>query len=148
VEIRVVVHRLTYERLPELASFIVRHFPFAGHVALMGLETIGYARANIDAIWIDPYEYQAELRSAATALERAGMTFSIYNHQLCVLDPELWSHAVQSISDWKNIYVPECDGCQVRQRCGGFFAAGTFRYSDHIRPIRPDDDDRSVARDT
>ena len=27
--------------------------------------------------------------------------------------------AVQSISDWKNAYVEECEGCSVRRDCAG-----------------------------
>lgn len=38
VEIRVVIHRQTYSRLPELARFIARNLLFVDQVALMGLE--------------------------------------------------------------------------------------------------------------
>jgi His-Xaa-Ser system radical SAM maturase HxsC len=138
VEIRVVVHRLTYRRLHELAQFIVRNLSFAEHVAVMGLETVGYTRANMDAVWIDPAEYRQELSDAVVHLDRAGMDVSIYNHQLCVLPRELWRFSRRSISDWKNIYMPECGPCQARAACGGFFAASTRRYSRHIAPISRD----------
>lgn len=138
VEIRVVVHRATYRRLPQLAEFITRNLCFAEHVALMGLEMIGYTRRNLAGVWIDPVEYQRELVAAAECLDRAGMRVSIYNHQLCVLDSRAWKYAVRSISDWKNIYVPECGPCTVRARCGGFFASAMHRYSAHIRPIVDD----------
>lgn len=36
VEIRVVIHRETHERLPQLASFIYRNLTFASHVTFMG----------------------------------------------------------------------------------------------------------------
>lgn len=135
VEIRVVIHRLTCRRLPRLAEFIARHFTFAEHVALMGLEPIGYARPNFEAVWIDPHDYQDELVAATHHLDRAGMNVSIYNHQTCVLDPALWRFAVKSISDWKNIYVPECEPCRIRAACGGFFASAHDRHSAHITPI-------------
>jgi len=63
------------------------------------------------------------------------MNVSIYNHQLCVLDRQLWPFARQSISDWKNEYIAECDGCAVRHRCGGFFSSGTAMHSAHIRAL-------------
>ena len=44
IEIRVVLHAKTVERLPELAEFIYRNLTFVEHVALMGLENIGYAQ--------------------------------------------------------------------------------------------------------
>lgn len=135
VEIRVVLHRQTVDRLPQLARFIARNLPFADHVALMGLEMMGFVRMNLDALWIDPADYRAPLRQAVEHLRQHGLNVSIYNHQLCVLERELWPVARKSISDWKNEYLDECDGCVVRDRCGGFFASSSLRHSDHIRRL-------------
>ena len=135
IEIRVVLHRDTVDRLPQLARFITRNLPFASHVALMGLEMMGFARANLPALWIDPADYQPQLRAAVEHFDRHGMSVSIYNHQLCVLDHDLWPFARKSISDWKNEYLPECDRCAVRADCGGFFASSSLRRSDHIQAI-------------
>ena len=135
VEIRFVIHRDTYERLPQFAEFVARNLVFVDHVALMGLEPIGFAKMNAARLWIDPLEYQAQLGEAAHTLARAGVTVSIYNHQLCVLDRGLWPFARQSISDWKNEYLPECVNCAARHQCGGFFSSGMTMHSAHIRPI-------------
>jgi His-Xaa-Ser system radical SAM maturase HxsC len=56
VEIRVVLHKQTYNRLPQLAEFIVRNLLFVDHIALMGLEMMGFTKANIDDLWVDPYD--------------------------------------------------------------------------------------------
>lgn len=135
VEIRIVVHRQTYARLPQLAEFLVRNLTFVDHVALMGLEITGFTRANLDSLWIDPVDYQAELYRAVSFLADSRMHVSIYNHQLCVLDKRLWQFARKSISDWKNEYMPECEGCREKENCGGFFASARIRYSDQIRPF-------------
>jgi His-Xaa-Ser system radical SAM maturase HxsC len=139
VEIRVVVHRLTYDRLPQLAEFIYRNLTFADHIALMGLETIGFAVPNLASLWIDPYEYRDKLRTATAFLARRGMNVSIYNHQLCTLPRELWRFARRSISDWKNDYLPQCAHCGVKGACAGFFASAIGRkVSAHIAPIQED----------
>lgn len=135
VEIRVVIHRQTYRRLPQVAEFITRNLPFAAHVALMGMEMTGYTRANLEALWIDPVEYVPELEEAVEILDAARMNVSIFNHQLCLLPRELWAFSRQSISDWKNVYVPECEGCAERGNCGGFFASAGVRYSGHVKAI-------------
>jgi His-Xaa-Ser system radical SAM maturase HxsC len=122
VEIRVVVHRDTYSRLPQLAYYIYQNLTFASHVTFMGLEVIGFAKANIKSLWIDPIDYAPELEKAVSFLATVGMNVSIYNHQLCTLPRSLWSFTRRSISDWKNEYAPECDGCGVKTQCGGFFA--------------------------
>jgi His-Xaa-Ser system radical SAM maturase HxsC len=136
VEIRVVLHRLTYERLPDLARFIRRNLTFCDHVALMGLEMTGFTKFNLDKLWIDPKEYQPQLKEAVEILAQARMNVSVYNHQLCVLDPALAPFNRKSISDWKNEYMPECNGCTRRDECGGFFSSARLRYSKHIKPFR------------
>lgn len=135
IEIRVVLHALSVPRLPQLATFIARNFPFACHVALMGLEMFGLVHQNLAELWIDPADYQRELLAASEILCAAGMNVSIYNHQLCVLDPKLWPLARKSISDWKNVYLPACNGCSAMGDCGGFFQSGTKIHSAHIRPF-------------
>lgn len=135
VEVRFVMHRETVGRLPEFARFVARNLTFVDHVALMGLELVGYARSNLDALWIDPVDYQPPLVKAALALHRAGLSVSIYNHTLCTLDEALHPFARKSISDWKNVYVDACTRCDLRERCGGFFASSTVRRSRGIAPF-------------
>jgi His-Xaa-Ser system radical SAM maturase HxsC len=135
VEIRVVLHALSIPRLPQLATFIARNFPFASQVALMGLEMFGLVHQHLAELWIDPADYQLELAAASGILCDAGMNVAIYNHQLCVLDRRLWPLARRSISDWKNVYLPECRECSAITDCGGFFQSGTKVRSAKIRAM-------------
>ena len=115
IEIRVVVHKQTAPAPRRDRRVHRRNLPFVDQVALMGLEMIGFARANIDDVWIDPIDYQQQLTEAALAPRPAArIRTMIYNHQLCLIDRELWPFAVKSISDWKNEYHPECARCAVR----------------------------------
>ena len=138
VEIRVVIHRQNVAHLRGLAEYIARNLTFVDHVALMGLEMTGFAKANIEELWVDPFEYRHELYDAATLLDDFGLNVSIYNHQLCTIDRRIWPLAVKSISDWKNEYRPECTVCGVHDKCGGFFATGRLRQSAYIRPMAAD----------
>lgn len=122
VEIRVVLVKPTVERLVQLARFIWRNLPFVEHVALMGIEPIGFAKAHQRELWADPADYGDVLDEAVKLLAEGGISVSLYNLPLCALDRSLWPYAVQSISPWKNDYLPACDGCAVRLRCGGFFS--------------------------
>jgi His-Xaa-Ser system radical SAM maturase HxsC len=135
IEIRVVVHKQTAPALPEIAEFIARNLPFVDQVALMGLEMIGLARANIPELWIDPTEYTDELVEAVTLLDRSRIHTMIYNHQLCLLPRSMWPHAVRSISDWKNEYHPECMRCSIKKECGGFFFSAKYKVSEKIKAI-------------
>jgi His-Xaa-Ser system radical SAM maturase HxsC len=135
IELRVVLHKQTAPALPEIAEFIARNLPFVDQVALMGLEMIGLARANIPALWIDPTEYADQLAEAVLILDRSRVHTMIYNSQLCLMPRHLWPFMVRSISDWKNEYHPECEGCGVRDQCGGFFFSAKYKVSEKIKAL-------------
>lgn len=135
VEIRVVLHAITAPRLRETCAWIARNLPFVDHVALMGMEHTGFAIANDDVLWIDPLDYQEQLKAGVDVLSTARVNVSVYNLPLCVLDPSIRPFAVQSISDWKNTYVEECEGCSVRHNCAGFFSTGRPKFSRGIAAI-------------
>lgn len=135
VEVRVVLHAITAPRLVETTRWIARNLPFVDHVALMGLENTGFAIANDALLWIDPVDHQAELAESVMTLTAAGMHVSIYNLPLCVLPSSVRAFAAQSISDWKNGYVPECDSCHEKSRCSGLFTSGRPKLSRGISPI-------------
>lgn len=134
VEIRVVIHKQTVDRLAQLSEFIARNLLFVDHVALMGLEITGFTRANLDALWIDPYEYKDTLSQAVSLLESYGMNVSVYNHQLCLVNDDIKRAYRKSISDWKTEYLPECTKCAKVNKCGGLFlSAKQFKHSAYIK---------------
>jgi His-Xaa-Ser system radical SAM maturase HxsC len=135
VELRVVIQKANVSQLTELATFIARNLPFVNQVALMGLEMTGLARPNSDLVWVDPHDYRRELREAFHLLTAAGVYTRIYNHQLCLIDRELWGAAVQSISDWKNDYPALCEPCAVKDQCAGVFTTSGSRLSPSLQPI-------------
>lgn len=135
IEIRIVLHKQTYERLPQLARFIYMNLPFVEHVAFMGLEHIGYAIKNSSILWMEPKEYADKLEDAVLYLDAMGMKVSIYNLQLCLIKASLWPFAKKSISDWKQKYLNECEHCSMLNQCGGVFETSK-RHSEQISAIK------------
>ena len=136
VEIRIVLHKQTIGTLEETCHFIAQNLLFVDHVALMGLEITGFTRANMDDLWIDPYEYKDALSSAVQILNGSRINTSVYNHQLCTINEDTFGNYAHSISDWKNEYLEVCDGCSRKSSCGGFFSSAIqYKHSDHIHPF-------------
>lgn len=135
VELRVVITKINFEWLPRISRFISRNFPFVSNVAFMGLEPVGLAKGNLQDVWIDPADYGTQLEEAVQELRWHRIPVSVYNHQLCTISPTLWDVSHQSISDWKNIFLSQCEGCAMRHRCCGFFASGTEVHSRAIKPL-------------
>lgn len=143
IGLRIVIHKQTYKRLPQFADFIYHNFPFVSQVAFMQMETTGLAKENFEQLWIDPYDYNNELREAILLLADRNMNPYIYNAQLCVLPEDIRCYAQQSISDWKNKYLSECNDCLLRDQCAGFFASNKEHHSRHIKKVEYISDDIS-----
>lgn len=134
IGLRIVVHKQTYKRLPQLADFIYHNFPFVSQVAFLQMETVGMADVNLNDLWIDPFDYNEELKQAVLLLSNRGLNVKIYNTQLCVLPKEIRKYACNSISDWKDTYLVECCECKLKEQCGGLFASNQKHHSIHINP--------------
>lgn len=137
VEIRVVLVRPTFERLPQIARYIQRNLPFVEHLALMGIEPIGFAKAHHADVWADPADFGDQLAAAVGVFDSSGIGVSLYNLPLCTIDRSLWPYAAQSISTWKNDYLPACASCSVKSKCGGFFSWVTPAWTSRaIAPVK------------
>lgn len=135
VEVRVVLHAITAPRIAATCQWFARNLQFVDHVALMGLENTGFAIANDELLWIDPLDYRDQLAEAVDVLVASKVRVSVYNLPRCVLARSVWPYAAQSISDWKNDFVAQCDRCDEKPRCCGFFTTGRPHYSRGIEPI-------------
>ncbi len=83
----------------------------------------------------DLVDYRDQLAEAVDILAAAKVPISVYNLPRCVLARSVWPFAAQSISDWKNDFLPDCERCDEKPRCSGFFTTGRPRYSRGIQPI-------------
>ena len=136
IELRNVITKENCYRLPEYAEFIYRSIPFIGYIAFMAIEPIGEALKNIKQLWIDPVDYMKYLIKAIKILKRRDINVFLYNFQLCTLPKYLWPIAKKSISEWKIIYMDECEKCKEKNRCGGFFFSAHKYKSKYISPIQ------------
>lgn len=122
IQLRVVLIEPVLKVLPELAGFVGRNLPFVREVALMGCEPIGFAMANRDLCEVDLTQWGSTLEQASRILRRHSVPYLLMNAPLCVLPQALWASASKSISDWKNVFPSECEGCEMKSDCSGLFA--------------------------
>ena len=121
IELRTVVTALNVLELPALARFIATHLEFISYWAVMAMEPVGFAKANIDRLWFDhslaPFPIHATL-DLATHLQ---IDTRLYNFPRCTLGERYRDYCEQSISDWKRKYLSECGACEQKESCCGFF---------------------------
>ena len=128
IELRIVINRLNYNRLPQMADFIHKNLPFVAWTAFMAMEHVGNAIKNEHHIWIEPQEYIHYLSNAVKIMYQWNMDVSIYNIPLCLLPDEMHVFARQSVSDWKTKYLEICNECTVKNQCCGLFATSKRIY--------------------
>ncbi len=129
VELRIVINKLNYERLPQISSLIYRNLPFVKYVSFMGMETTGWAVKNKDYVWIDPWDYRTELEQAVLSLSSCGIDTAVFNLPHCLLSASLHPYATKSISDWKVKFLASCSDCSFRQDCCGLFSTSEINSS-------------------
>lgn len=122
IELRIVINKLNYMRLPQMAEFIHKNLPFVGWTAFMAMEHIGHAVSNERNIWIEPIDYVSQLTEAVQILAQWRNEVAVYNVPLCLIPESIHTFAQKSISDWKNKYLPICDECSLKSKCCGLFA--------------------------
>jgi len=135
IEIRVIIMKQNVNRLSNLIYFIYHNFPFIEHIALMGLEITGNAKKNLNDIWIDPKVATSSIRNAILNANRRNMPISLYNFPLCTIPKYLWKYARKSISEWKRVFLPNCNECKVKKLCCGIFNTNIGVLQKNINPI-------------
>jgi His-Xaa-Ser system radical SAM maturase HxsC len=129
VELRIVINKMNYQRLPQMADYIFKNLYFVAWTASMAMEDTGYATKNAKHIWIEPIDYIPQLCKAISYLDEGGIPSSIFNIPLCLLPQEYHHFAAQSISDWKTKYLDICDECVLQEKCCGLFATSNKTYN-------------------
>ena len=134
IELRVVINKLNYTRLPRMSEYIFKNLPFVAWTAFMGMERTGLSVRNVEKIWVEPKEYAHLLREAVIAMDDWRMDVAVYNVPLCLLSRDIWPFAKQSISDWKVKFSVICNDCEIKEMCCGLFNTSKDEYQG-IKPM-------------
>lgn len=135
VELRVVVSRKNAAFLPELADFIVTHYPEVHVVNFIGLETRGNCARYLQELYLDAPAAFRVMEPAVLKLMEHGIDVQLYNFPLCAVAPGFWEICRRSITPEKIRYAPACGDCAARQYCGGFFQTTFAMTKPRVQPI-------------
>ncbi|WP_306796725.1 His-Xaa-Ser system radical SAM maturase HxsC [Mesorhizobium sp. GbtcB19] len=121
IELRTVLMRPNADGLPGLARVIGSTLPFIRTWAVMQMENIGFGRMNWKSLFFDSSEGFELVGRSIDFVRSRGIDAWLYNFPLCTVPPEYRHLAPATISDWKRAYRVECEGCSLKEACGGFF---------------------------
>ena len=135
VEIRIVVSKLNCEHLAQIADLIIRDFKSVSVVNFIGLETRGNCAINFNSLFV-PFDLVfAFIKPAIVKLVKAGIDVGLYNFPLCWVDEGFRGICRKSITPSKIRYNPECDNCELKSACGGFFGTTRALAKPTVKPI-------------
>lgn len=135
IEVRFIPTKLNLNDLKSIGAFIARTLPAINQLSIMNLEPKGWARKNWDKLYIDPQEYGKDLKKCIVETVSSDLSIRLFNYPLCHLPEQIGHLAVQSISDWKNYYLDECNNCSKMSTCCGFFTSSTGKFLQEARTI-------------
>lgn len=135
VEIRIVVTKTNCDNLLDIAKLINKNFHRVFCINFIALEPRGNCALNFDSVYIDHRNSFLKSKSAIEYLIMHGYDVGLYNYPLCAVDKDFWPIAAKSISQYKNVYHKNCDVCNVKTICGGFFTATLSIAHPTVYPI-------------
>ncbi len=136
VEIRIVVSKLNYNNLENIAKFIAKYLPSAYVVNFVGLEMCGNAARNRKDVWIDYPVAFSSMKNAIDILCFESIDVGIYNFPLCSVDEKYRPLCRRSISDYKIVYDQLCSECTLRPICGGIFRSTYILKHPEVNPVK------------
>ncbi|NOI25741.1 His-Xaa-Ser system radical SAM maturase HxsC [Vibrio mediterranei] len=135
MEIRFIPTQHNAIEFPLVAEYVSRIFSNVVQLSVMNLEATGWAKRNWEYLQCDVETYKNALIEGLQVAASAGLNPTLFNFPLCHLPKETRNYAVKSISDWKNYYPNECNTCQLKESCGGYFSSSRGKYHKHPRRI-------------
>ena len=133
IELRFIPTKQNISNITSVVELATRCLSNLSQLSIMNLEPTGWAKKNWLDLYVEPESYVENLQEAVYAAERACLPIYLFNYPLCHLSEKLRSYAVKSISDWKNYYPEECEGCLLRDNCTGFFTSSRGIYHQQAR---------------
>ena len=85
IELRTVVTSLNVLEMPALARFISTHVPFISYWAVMAMEPVGFAKANLNRLWFDHSLAPFPIHATLDLVRQLGVETRLYNFPLCTL---------------------------------------------------------------
>jgi His-Xaa-Ser system radical SAM maturase HxsC len=133
-EIRVIIHRLNFENLPVITSFIISNFSHTKRLVFILLEVIGNAFQSRKKLLVS---YKEVLPFISQSLKiHTEIPIRLYHFPLCALTPALWKYTWRSLENRKITFPGQCSKCLYKDFCLGVMITYKANFgADEFIPI-------------
>lgn len=136
IQLRIVVSKINYKNMVQLAELIVREIPEVYQVCFIAMEMTGSAWLNRKEVWIEYGESFRCIEQAIDLLISAGIDVSLYNYPICTVGKQYRTLCAKSISPDKVRFDNKCENCLLRDACAGVFAGTINLEKEYLKPIQ------------
>lgn len=156
VNVNCVINKLNADHLDETIAYWMKEHPYIRHFVWNNLDpSMGRAETNQAQFTPRLAEFEVSLDRAMRLLHRSGRTFRVEKVPLCYMTDFAWAstetrkivkgeeRVVHFLDDkqtvrqtlWGHAYAPACDGCSLREICGGLFDRGDAYDIAELSPV-------------
>ncbi|MCJ7479344.1 MAG: radical SAM protein [Candidatus Nanohaloarchaeota archaeon QJJ-7] len=125
VEVRVVVHRLNHEHLPEIYSFVDEELPGISRLVFMNAKYSGRAYDNREELLVEYPEVVPYMEEALSLTEEENFPVRLFHFPLCTLDEEFRDYAATGNTKDSGAeeigYASVCEECGRWEECSGIW---------------------------
>lgn len=122
IEIRIIINRNNYYKLPAIAEFIINSMKGINRVAFIQMKISGQAKDNLKELIVKYEDTLAPLMNSLKILSTAGIEVHLLHHPLCLLPAEAQLCTKGRTADIKELYFPkQCDECYKKGQCSGIW---------------------------
>ena len=136
IGIRVVIHRLNYKFLPEIAKFIKNNFSSIDRLIFIFFEIEGLAIKNLKELKVTYNQLFPYVKKLHKFI-RHFPDMRFYHFPLCVLPPTFFHYAWRTLPDFEVSFPNRCRKCTLKDLCLGVHK-NYLRYigNSEFKPIK------------
>ena len=128
-EIRIVVHKLNYVFLPEIAELIATRFSFADRIVFLYFDAIGSGALNKKRLFVNMKDVGPFLEKAFEKLGTMQEKARIYHFPQCVLPESIRKKVYGMTVENERIYFGKnCSECKFFKKCPGIWKSYATNY--------------------
>jgi len=117
VEIRIIITRLNFEKIPEILKLIKKNLKRVDRVVLVFQEFEGMADLNKNSIGVTYEEVKPILRKIKGYFKT--LDLRLYHFPLCFLEPVFWPYVWRTLPEGEITFLPICQNCTIKKYCLG-----------------------------
>ena len=140
IELRIVINKLNYKCLDDIARFIIGNFKKEDFfsIVFVNMKIYGEAHKNRDIVTYKISEIMPYVEKSVKRLLKSRFNVHLFHFPHCVLPEPFWHLSKGVTAERTEIcFLPECEHCLKREDCSGIWKGYASLFgAEEFNPIR------------